>query len=81
MKLLDLLFAVLLIGILVAMLGPRLHRARRHIVDTWTNIQCQHHERIDYLASGVLEDPRAHHSTERDAQDSLSYFSTLRFRK
>ena len=79
MKLLDLLMAIVLVAMLTSMLGPRLAAAKRRIHDTWVNVQVSHHERIDYLASGVLEDPKAHHSTEKDAQDSLEYFTKLRF--
>lgn len=81
MKLLQLLTAVAIIAALAAMLGPRLVEAKRCIVTTWANIQIQHNERIDYLASGALEDPRGHHTTEKDADDSLRYFSNLSFRR
>jgi type II secretory pathway pseudopilin PulG len=79
MKLTELLLTILIIGLLAAMLGPRVAAARAKILSTWAAVTCSHNERIDWLASGAMEDPVGHHTTERDTQDTLTHYGSLRF--
>lgn len=80
MKLTELLASIAIIGLLAAMLGPRVAEAKRAILTTLGNVCIQHNERIEYLASGCLEDPKGHHTTEKDVDDSTRYFATIDLR-
>ena len=80
MKLASLLCSLAIMAVLGAILLPRLVAAKRCAEATVARIWTQHNERIDYLASGALEDPRAQHTTEKDVDDATRYFTTLGFR-
>jgi len=80
MKLTELLCAVMVIGILAGILGPRVVAARASILATLHAVYSSHNERIDWLASGAIEDPRGHHTTDRDVDDTLIHYGSLEFR-
>lgn len=80
MKLTDLLASIAVLAILGGIALPRLAAAKRHVESTLARVLTQHNERIDYLASGCLEDPKGHHTTEKDVDDSVRYFTNLDLR-
>jgi hypothetical protein len=79
MKLLSLLTAAMIMALLASQVVPALAKAKRRITNIAGNVWLQHNERLDYLASGAIEDPKAHWTTDREVNDSLAYFCNLNF--
>ena len=80
MKLTSLLCSLAILAILGTILLPRLAAAKRYVASTLHRVHNQHNERIEYLASGCLEDPVGHHTTEKDVDDATRYFTNLDLR-
>jgi hypothetical protein len=79
MKLAEVLVVWILIGILAGLVAPAVGRAKRFIVRKAAVIHIMHDGRIDFLASGAIEDPEAHGMSAREAERNLQHFTSLEF--
>lgn len=80
MKLAELLATAAILVILAGIAAPAVSRAKARLGAKAELMAAQHNWRLEYAASGALEDPRSHGTTEFEAQATLEHVARFDFR-